>query len=62
MPDKVGSVGPMLDPRPGPFASIGRLRGAPADAADNTAIDRELAWQTTVGQIVFLQSVVHEPT
>jgi hypothetical protein len=62
MVDMVGSAGAMLDPWPGPTASGGQPGGAPLDAADSRATDCDLVWQTTVGQIVFLESVVHHPT
>jgi hypothetical protein len=42
--------------------AIDRPVGAREGPADGAANDRDLAWQTTVGQIVFLESVVHRPT
>jgi hypothetical protein len=58
----VGSLGAALDPWSGPIATIGQPTGAQAGAAVGGAFDRDLAWQTTVGQIVFLQSVIQERT
>ena len=62
MPDMVGSVGPMLDPWGGAHTVIAQPTDARVAAAETAAVDRELAWQTTVGQIIFLESVVHAPT
>jgi len=62
MPDTVGTVGVKLDSWGELLEAIDRPAGARAGAADAAATDRDLAWQTTVGQIVFLQSVVHRPT
>jgi hypothetical protein len=52
----------MVDSRGGLLDAIDRPAGARVSAADNAATDRDLAWQTTVGQIVFLESVIHTPT
>jgi hypothetical protein len=60
--DMVGSVGTVLDPWRGLIAAVDPSTGAPGGAADGADTDRDLGWQTTVGQIVFLESVVHEPT
>jgi hypothetical protein len=57
----VGYAGAILDPWRGLMAALGRSIGAPMGAAGGAAIDRDLAWRTTVGQIVFLESVVYEP-
>jgi hypothetical protein len=58
----VGSTGAALDRRTELIASSGQPTGARVGAAASTATDCDLAWQTTVGQIVFLESVVYEPT
>lgn len=62
MPDMVGSVGVALDPWGGAHMVIAQPTAPPIAAAEAAAVARELAWQTTVGQIAFLQSVVHGPT
>ena len=62
MPDIVGSVGAVLAPRPGPIAAVGQPTGVSIGVGDSAAADRDLAWQTTVGQIVFLESVLLKPT
>lgn len=58
----VGSVGATRNPRTGLIAAIGQPAGAPVGAADGAVTDPDLTWQTTVGQIVFLESVVCKPT
>lgn len=58
----VGSVGATFGSWPGLIAAIGQPTGAPIGAADGAAANRDLAWQTTVGQIVFLESVLQKPT
>jgi hypothetical protein len=62
MPDAVGTIGAMVDSWGGLLDAIDRPVGAQVSAADDAATDRDLAWQTTVGQIVFLESVIHTPT
>jgi hypothetical protein len=62
MPEMVGSTGATVGPWTGLIAAIGRPHGAPVRVAESAATDRDLAWQTTVGQIVFLESVVRKPT
>jgi len=62
MSDAVGTIRAMVDSRGGLLDAIDRLAGARVGAADNAATDRDLTWQTTLGQIVFLESVVHKPT
>ncbi len=57
----VGSVGATFGSWPGLIAAIDQPTGAPI-AADGAAANRDLAWQTTVGQIVFLESVLQKPT
>jgi hypothetical protein len=52
----------VLESRPGPIAAVGEPTGASIGVGDSVAADRDLAWQTTVGQIVFLESVLHKPT
>ena len=62
MPEMVGSTGATVDSWTGLIAAIGRPNWAPVRAAETASTDRDLAWQTTVGQIVFLESVVRKPT
>ncbi len=62
MPDAVGTTGAMVDGWGGLLDAIDRPADAQVSAADNAATDRDLAWQTAVGQIVFLESVIHTPT
>ena len=62
MPDTVGTVRTTVDSWGGLLDAIDRPAGARVGAADNAATDRDLTWQTTVGQIVFLESVIHTPT
>jgi hypothetical protein len=52
----------MVDSWGGLLDAIDRPAGARIGAADKAATDRDLTWQTTVGQIVFLESVVYWPT
>ena len=47
-------VGATVDPWSGLIAAIGQPTGAPTGAAVGAVVDRDLAWQTTVGQIIFL--------
>jgi len=61
-PDMVGSVEATLVPWGGLTGVPGQPTGAPAGAVDCVIEDRDLAWHTTVGQVIFLQSVVHEQT
>jgi hypothetical protein len=58
----VSSVGAVLEPWPGLVAAIDPSTSASEDTAEDSAAGRHLAWQTTVGQVVFLESVVHKPT
>jgi hypothetical protein len=51
----------MLNHWIGPIGAIGQPTGAPVGAVDSAATRLDLAWQTTVGQVVFLESVVREP-
>jgi hypothetical protein len=55
----VGSAELTLRPVAGPFATL----APPPDRAisrDAAGADRDLTWQTSIGQIIFLQSLVHE--
>jgi hypothetical protein len=61
MPDMVGSVAVALDPRAAAVAAVGRLSAGMIGGAAGAGGDTGLAWQTTIGHVVFLQSVVHEP-
>jgi hypothetical protein len=54
VPDSVGSVEAALNPPGGPVAATGE----PLGAAGIRSADSGLAWQTTVGQIVFFESVI----
>jgi hypothetical protein len=58
----LGSAGVAVDPWDGPLATLAQPLGAPMGAAKGPAGDAELAWQTSIGQFIFLQSVVHERT
>jgi hypothetical protein len=58
----VRPIGAILEPGRGLIAAVDHSAGAPGGASDDSDPDRDLAWQTTVGQIVFLESVVYEPT
>ena len=59
VPEPVGSVGVALSPPGVPVAIFGQPPRLPIpdDAAGS---DPELAWQSSIGQFIFLQSLVHE--
>lgn len=57
----VGSAGDTLEVWGAARAVIAHSTTAPIDDAETAAVDRELAWQSTFGQIIFLQSVVRTP-
>jgi hypothetical protein len=61
MAEMVGSAGATLDLHGAHLAAIGEPAGASRDTARAARMDHDLAWQTTLGQIIFLEEVLQAP-
>jgi hypothetical protein len=61
MSDVVGSLGVARKPRRGPLTAGSEPQSSRLSEAAVAGDRPSLTWQTTIGQIVFLQSVIHEP-
>jgi hypothetical protein len=58
MGESLGSIGVALSPLAVPVTMLGQPPALPIpEAADP---DTELAWQSSIGQFIFLQSLVHD--
>jgi hypothetical protein len=61
MAEMVGSVGATLEPWSALAAAMDEATGGSGGVMNTDPTDHDLTWQTTVGQIIFLESVVPDP-
>lgn len=57
--ETVGSIGLPLTAPPRPVAVLGQPAALPM-ASDAARPDPDLAWQSSIGQVIFLQSLAQE--